>query len=91
MLHSNKLGSTVNHPLKLMLRLSTLALVALVSISLVGCDTGTSSTSIDSQDETAAQIERERNQEPKAESTPAPTTAPISPFYGDRHGQAIGH
>ena len=90
MLHSNKLGLTVNHPLKLMLRLSTLALVALISISLVGCDHDTSSTSNDSQEAWNRQ-QKERDQQPKAESTPAPTTAPIDPFYGDRHGEAIGH
>jgi hypothetical protein len=90
MLHSNKLGSTVNNSIKSIARLSALALVALISISLVGCDNDTSSTSNQPQEETT-QIETERNQEPKAESTPGSTTAPISPFYGDRHGEAIGH
>ncbi|WP_373539746.1 hypothetical protein [Chamaesiphon sp.] len=90
MINSNKLGSKVNNSIKLMTRLSALALVALVSISLVGCDDGSSSSSSTSDDETAAQIEP-RYQEPQTEPAPAPTTAPISPFYGDRHGQAIGH
>jgi hypothetical protein len=91
MINSNKLGSKVNNSIKLITRLSALALVALVSISLVGCDENSSSSSFSADDETAAQVQRNREQQPQTESAPAPATQSISPFYGDRHGQAIGH
>ena len=43
MINTNKLNSTSKNTMKITLRLSTLALLALVSLSLVGCDEATHS------------------------------------------------
>lgn len=64
------------NPLKFLIRLSTLAVVA---IAMVGC-----------YDETQPQTDysqeiRDRNVQPTPEASPAPTVQPIDPFYGSCH------
>jgi hypothetical protein len=78
-----------NSPIKFTIRLSALALLALMSISLVSCDDETQSGVDLSQEERNREL---KNRKSEAESPPAPSVQPIDPFYGDRHGGSFyGH
>jgi hypothetical protein len=73
--------------MKITLRLSTLALLALVSLSLVGCDKGSQSGTSSSQEPQNV----EPIVAPKSEPQPTPTETPspkpsIDPYYGDGPG-----
>lgn len=70
-----------NSPIKFMIRLSAIALVA---IALVSCDEETQQQSDFSQEMRDREI-TERNSQPEPESSPAPSVQPIDPFYGDCH------
>ena len=65
------------------LRLSALALLALISISLVGCDEKTGQQDSEQQEQDArnrTQQERDRQAERDRQPTPAPT--PVTPVGG---------
>lgn len=70
-----------NSPMKFVIRLLTLALVA---IAMVGCDEETQQQSDLSQQMLDQQISQP-NRQPEPESSPAPSNPPIDPFYGDCH------
>ncbi|WP_460201166.1 hypothetical protein [Scytonema sp. NUACC21] len=67
--------------MKFMIRLSTLALVA---IALVGCYDETQQQTDLSQEMRDREIS-DRNYQPEPEPSPAQSVEPISPFYGDCH------
>lgn len=69
-----------NSPMKFIIRLSTIALVA---IAIVGCDEETQQQPDLSQRTDWPTTERTRQPEP--ESSPTPSVEPINPFYGDCH------
>jgi hypothetical protein len=73
----------------LKLALPLLALT-LVSIGAVGCDTDTAQQTDSTLDVNTWQQEREQNHRVDPEPSPQ-KVEPISPYYGDRHGEAIGH
>lgn len=75
-LNTNMKNQLANNPLKFLIRLSTLVIVA---IAMVGC-----------YDETQPQTDYsqqlgDRNAQPTPEASPAPTVQPIDPFYGSCH------
>ncbi|MBW4568244.1 MAG: hypothetical protein KME31_09505 [Tolypothrix carrinoi HA7290-LM1] len=71
-----------NSPMKFMIRLSTLALVA---IAMVGCDEETQQQPDLSQQMPDQQI-TQPNRQPEPESSSAPSNPPIDPFYGSGPG-----
>jgi hypothetical protein len=87
MINTNKLNSASKNTMKITLRLSTLALLALVSLSLVGCDEPTHSEA-----SSTPQQRTDIKHEPEPEPSPAPAKPSIGPIYENGPGGSFyGH